>query len=87
MGIDLPKKNIKAFFVQQQRDQRKNDIASSKNTIIIRLKEILNFDKTTLDTFAEEIVKQFNEKNNQDVKIVLTKKLDYDIKTNTLMVL
>jgi hypothetical protein len=75
----------KEFLQQRQRDQRKSPFANSKNTIVIRINEVLIFDKNTLNTFADEIVRQFYELTS--IKIALSNKLDYDIKTRTLNIL
>jgi hypothetical protein len=48
------------FFEQQERDERKNQLAQENDVIIIRLKAINGFDRNSLDSFQVHIISQFN---------------------------
>jgi len=80
---DYHHRDITNFYKQRCRDIAKNEEAKLQDTIIIRLKESRDFDFSTLNTFQEEIIKQFQEKSG--IKLLPMVRYYYDSKKNDVI--
>jgi len=67
------------FYIQRCRDIAKDEEAQFHDTIIIRLKENLDFNLKTINTFQEEIIRQFQEQTG--IKLFLMPRYLFDLKS------
>jgi len=78
-------RSYRQFEIQQENDQRKHDIANDERfkTVVIKLKKINGFHRTTIYLFQREIMRQFFDQTG--IKLPYSSALDYDPFTNCLI--
>ena len=70
-------------FLQQTRENKKSGIARDNNVILIKIKEVNEFDRFQLDLIQYEIVKQFEQATN--ISLYELDECKYDHNSNTLI--